>query len=223
MNVKLPIPTQLDGRIPQMREWSREAKAYLTKQNVQIEDYMDESAKSVEAIDIRNIQDVYVTEDVQYKNTRYQIVPTEDETEEYEEHNELMIATRKLHVSAVECGQTLHSAIPQVTNITRSMRCTTESAITSTTSTLKTTMQSVGSTSNHHPKNLTILGGTLDGAKTMEGEEGKDKGKGKGKEKGKGKGNQKGGKSTGKHKGGRGNAPPPKNATYVEIQGIRST
>eukprot|EP00971_Amphidinium_carterae_P286191 5682637-Amphidinium_carterae.2 len=55
MSVKLPMPTQLDGRNPQFREWSGEVRAYVMIHNVHIEDYMDESWKSVETIDLRNI------------------------------------------------------------------------------------------------------------------------------------------------------------------------
>eukprot|EP00971_Amphidinium_carterae_P269204 5340664-Amphidinium_carterae.1 len=73
MSVKLPMPTQFDGRNPQFREWSGE-------------DYMDESAKSIEAIDIRNIQEAYVTEEVQYRDNKYPIQPTEDEADEFEEY-----------------------------------------------------------------------------------------------------------------------------------------
>eukprot|EP00971_Amphidinium_carterae_P148909 2952204-Amphidinium_carterae.1 len=68
MSVKLPMPTQSDGRNPQFREWSGEVKADLMIHNVHIEDYMDQSAKSIDAIDLRNIQDAYVAEDVQYRD-----------------------------------------------------------------------------------------------------------------------------------------------------------
>eukprot|EP00971_Amphidinium_carterae_P293811 5833014-Amphidinium_carterae.1 len=53
------MPTQFDGRNPQFREWSGGVKAYLTIHNVHIEDYMEESAKSMESIELRNIQDAY--------------------------------------------------------------------------------------------------------------------------------------------------------------------
>eukprot|EP00971_Amphidinium_carterae_P278719 5533075-Amphidinium_carterae.3 len=59
MSAKLPMPTQFDGRNPQFREWSGEVKAYLTIHNVHIEDYMDQSAKSIEAIGLPNIQEAY--------------------------------------------------------------------------------------------------------------------------------------------------------------------
>eukprot|EP00971_Amphidinium_carterae_P119894 2374646-Amphidinium_carterae.1 len=78
MSLKLPKPTQFDGRSPQFTEWSGEVQAYLAIHNVHIEDCMDKSTKSVEAIDIRNIQDAYVTEDTHYPDNRYPFVPTED-------------------------------------------------------------------------------------------------------------------------------------------------
>eukprot|EP00971_Amphidinium_carterae_P159498 3161818-Amphidinium_carterae.1 len=95
MSVKLPMPTQFDGRNAQFREWSGEVKAYLTIHNVHIEDYMDESAKSIEATDIRNIKEVYVTEDVQYRDNKFPSQPTEDEADEFEEYNDLTMTIRK--------------------------------------------------------------------------------------------------------------------------------
>eukprot|EP00971_Amphidinium_carterae_P095955 1898810-Amphidinium_carterae.3 len=79
------MPTQLDGGNPRFRERSGEVKAYLTIHNVHIEDYMQEPARSVEAIDLRNLQDAYVTEDVQFRDNKYPIQPTEDEREELED------------------------------------------------------------------------------------------------------------------------------------------
>eukprot|EP00971_Amphidinium_carterae_P294218 5841918-Amphidinium_carterae.1 len=82
-------------RNPQFREWSGEVKAYLTIRNVHIEDYMDESAKSVEAIDIYNVQEAYVEEDTQYRDNKYPIQPTEDEANEFEDYNEITMSIRK--------------------------------------------------------------------------------------------------------------------------------
>eukprot|EP00971_Amphidinium_carterae_P078027 1543834-Amphidinium_carterae.1 len=36
MNIKLPMPTQFDGRNPQFNKWAGEVKAYLTIHNVHI-------------------------------------------------------------------------------------------------------------------------------------------------------------------------------------------
>eukprot|EP00971_Amphidinium_carterae_P036684 721007-Amphidinium_carterae.1 len=62
---------------------------------VHIEDYMDESVKSVEAFDIQNIQDAYVEEDAQYRDNTYPIQPTEDEADELENYNEITMSIRK--------------------------------------------------------------------------------------------------------------------------------
>eukprot|EP00971_Amphidinium_carterae_P024463 482312-Amphidinium_carterae.3 len=51
--------------------------------------------KSVEAIDLRNIQDVCVKEDVQFRDINYPNQPTEDDGEELEDYNELSLAARK--------------------------------------------------------------------------------------------------------------------------------
>eukprot|EP00971_Amphidinium_carterae_P171926 3408574-Amphidinium_carterae.1 len=50
-----------------VRRGQASVKAYLTIHNVHIEDYMEESAKSMEAIELRNIQDAYVAEDTNYR------------------------------------------------------------------------------------------------------------------------------------------------------------
>eukprot|EP00971_Amphidinium_carterae_P003009 59108-Amphidinium_carterae.1 len=71
---------------PHFREWSGEVEAGLTTHEFHTEDYMDESARSVEAIDIRNTQNSYVEEDTQFRDNRYPIVPTEDETDELEDY-----------------------------------------------------------------------------------------------------------------------------------------
>eukprot|EP00971_Amphidinium_carterae_P350494 6491577-Amphidinium_carterae.3 len=46
------MPTQLDGQYPQFNEWAGEVKVYLTIHNVHIQDYIDESGRSVETVDI---------------------------------------------------------------------------------------------------------------------------------------------------------------------------
>eukprot|EP00971_Amphidinium_carterae_P351306 6492043-Amphidinium_carterae.1 len=96
-SVKLPMPTQLDGRSPEFRDfyWSGDVKVYLTIHNVHIEGYMGESAKSVETIDIRNTQDAYAEEDTQLRDNRSPTVPTEDEADELEDYIELTVSIRK--------------------------------------------------------------------------------------------------------------------------------
>eukprot|EP00971_Amphidinium_carterae_P261171 5181444-Amphidinium_carterae.1 len=50
---------------------------------------MEESAKSIEAIDLRYIQDAYVAEDTNYRDQRYPAQPTEDEQYEFAEYAEM--------------------------------------------------------------------------------------------------------------------------------------
>eukprot|EP00971_Amphidinium_carterae_P194757 3864702-Amphidinium_carterae.1 len=57
ISIKLPSPTQFDGRYPQFNEWAGEVKAYIGVCNVNIEDITDESTKSVTAIVLNDIQD----------------------------------------------------------------------------------------------------------------------------------------------------------------------
>eukprot|EP00971_Amphidinium_carterae_P053126 1046415-Amphidinium_carterae.1 len=90
------MPTQFDGRNPQFREWSEEVKAYLTIHNVHIEDSMEESAKSMEAIELCNIQDAYTEEDVNLRrDQKYPAQPTEDDQYELTEYSEMSLAIRK--------------------------------------------------------------------------------------------------------------------------------
>eukprot|EP00971_Amphidinium_carterae_P206088 4090113-Amphidinium_carterae.1 len=46
MNIKLPMPSQYDGKTPQFNEWAGEVKAYLMVHNIYIEDLMEESTRS---------------------------------------------------------------------------------------------------------------------------------------------------------------------------------
>eukprot|EP00971_Amphidinium_carterae_P013291 261884-Amphidinium_carterae.1 len=102
------MPTQFDGRNPQFREWSGEVKAYLTIHNVHREDYMDESAKSMEAIELRSIQDAYVAEDTNYRDQRYLVQPTEDEQDEFADHVEMSLNIRKKRDEITSVSQTLN-------------------------------------------------------------------------------------------------------------------
>eukprot|EP00971_Amphidinium_carterae_P287474 5706317-Amphidinium_carterae.1 len=64
MNFKRPTPTQFDGKKTQFNEWAGEVKDYLTIHNAHIEEYMDESSRSIETINIASIQDEYTNEAV---------------------------------------------------------------------------------------------------------------------------------------------------------------
>eukprot|EP00971_Amphidinium_carterae_P203835 4045359-Amphidinium_carterae.3 len=71
MNIKLPSPTQFDGRYPQFYEWAGEVKAYFSVHNVNIEDIMDDCTKSVTVILLGDIQDKYTVEEVRKYNTKF--------------------------------------------------------------------------------------------------------------------------------------------------------
>eukprot|EP00971_Amphidinium_carterae_P148998 2954061-Amphidinium_carterae.2 len=71
MNIKLPTPAHFDGKNPQFNEWAGEAKAYLT-----IHD------------------DNYTAEDYIKLNNKFPAVSADD-TDEYEEYNEMTMNIRK--------------------------------------------------------------------------------------------------------------------------------
>eukprot|EP00971_Amphidinium_carterae_P094156 1863565-Amphidinium_carterae.5 len=76
---------------------------------------MDDSAKSIEAIGIRNIQDAYVEEDVQYIDNKYPIQPTEDEADELEDYNDLTLSIRKKRDEITSISQTLNYVLVHAT------------------------------------------------------------------------------------------------------------
>eukprot|EP00971_Amphidinium_carterae_P106437 2108344-Amphidinium_carterae.1 len=88
MNINYRLQHNLTEEVHKFNEWAGEVKPYLTIHNVHIEDYMDESSRSVDAIDIANIQDDYTTEDVNRLHLRFPAISAEDE-EEYDEYNEM--------------------------------------------------------------------------------------------------------------------------------------
>eukprot|EP00971_Amphidinium_carterae_P129126 2557697-Amphidinium_carterae.1 len=63
MNIKLPTPTQYDGKSHQFNEWTGEVKAYLTLHNIFIEDLMEESTKT-QAMVIATMQRDAVAKDL---------------------------------------------------------------------------------------------------------------------------------------------------------------
>eukprot|EP00971_Amphidinium_carterae_P238458 4733863-Amphidinium_carterae.1 len=73
MNIKLPSPTQFDGRSPQFSEWAGEVKAYLSVHNVNIEDIMDDCTKSATVIQLGDVQDKYTADEVRKFNTTYPV------------------------------------------------------------------------------------------------------------------------------------------------------
>eukprot|EP00971_Amphidinium_carterae_P287233 5702007-Amphidinium_carterae.1 len=70
MSVKLPMPTQLDGRSPHFREWPG------------LHGRISQVGASVE-------------EDTQYHDNKYPIQTTEDEVDELEDYNEIGMSIRK--------------------------------------------------------------------------------------------------------------------------------
>eukprot|EP00971_Amphidinium_carterae_P338915 6476468-Amphidinium_carterae.1 len=75
--------------------------------NVHIEEDMDESAKSVDAMDLKNIQDANVTEYVQNRDNKNQKNPTEDEREELENYSGLTMANRSKQDEITSISQVL--------------------------------------------------------------------------------------------------------------------
>eukprot|EP00971_Amphidinium_carterae_P120354 2384759-Amphidinium_carterae.2 len=96
MNIKLPTPTQFDGKNPQFNEWAGEVKAYLTIHNVHFDDYMDECTRSVETLNITIIQDDYTPDDAA------------EGTDEHEKYTEMTANIRKKKDDILNFSQTLN-------------------------------------------------------------------------------------------------------------------
>eukprot|EP00971_Amphidinium_carterae_P125726 2490680-Amphidinium_carterae.1 len=69
---------------------------------------MEESAKSMEAIDLRNIQDAYVAEDTNYRDTRYPVPPNEDDQDEFADYVEMSLNIRNKKEEITSVSQTLN-------------------------------------------------------------------------------------------------------------------
>eukprot|EP00971_Amphidinium_carterae_P125259 2481940-Amphidinium_carterae.2 len=104
MNIKLPTRTQFDGNNPQFNEWAGELKTYLTIRNVHFEDCMDNCTSSIDAV---NIHDDYRAEDYVKLNNKLPAVTSED-TDEYEEHNEMTMNIRKKKDDIASFSQALN-------------------------------------------------------------------------------------------------------------------
>eukprot|EP00971_Amphidinium_carterae_P230825 4580480-Amphidinium_carterae.1 len=70
MKLKLPTPTQYDGKSPQFNEWAGEVKAYLTVHNIYIEDLMEESTRSQVPMVIATMQADAVADHLQRFNAQ---------------------------------------------------------------------------------------------------------------------------------------------------------
>eukprot|EP00971_Amphidinium_carterae_P280882 5576363-Amphidinium_carterae.1 len=71
MNLKLPTPTQYDGKSPQFNEWAGEVKAHLTVHNIYVEDLMEESTRSQVPMVIATMQTDAVANYLRSFNARY--------------------------------------------------------------------------------------------------------------------------------------------------------
>eukprot|EP00971_Amphidinium_carterae_P202215 4012545-Amphidinium_carterae.1 len=76
---------------------------------------MDESAKSIEAIELRNIQDAYVAEDTNYRDQKYPAQPMEEEQYELAEYAELSLTIRKKREEISSVSQTLNYVLVHAT------------------------------------------------------------------------------------------------------------
>eukprot|EP00971_Amphidinium_carterae_P080735 1597205-Amphidinium_carterae.3 len=70
MNIKLPTPTQYDGKSPQFNEWAGEVKAYLMVHNINIEDLMEDSTRPQVPMVIATMQRDAVASTLQRFNAR---------------------------------------------------------------------------------------------------------------------------------------------------------
>eukprot|EP00971_Amphidinium_carterae_P214087 4248637-Amphidinium_carterae.1 len=98
MNIKLPTPTQFDGKNPHFNEWAGEVNAYVTIHSVYFEDYMNKSTKSIEAVNISEIQDEYTAQDVTewiQLNNKFQQRPDRDNNDANDEYNDVQLSIRK--------------------------------------------------------------------------------------------------------------------------------
>eukprot|EP00971_Amphidinium_carterae_P207736 4121892-Amphidinium_carterae.1 len=91
-----------------------EIKAYLSIHNVNIEDIMDDSTKSVTAIVLGNIHAVCTSEDTRRFNGKFQVAPQEDE-DNYEEYMELTMEIRKKKDDIVNFSQILNYVLSHST------------------------------------------------------------------------------------------------------------
>eukprot|EP00971_Amphidinium_carterae_P182758 3626708-Amphidinium_carterae.1 len=92
MSIKLPTPTQYDGKSPQFNAWTGEVKAYLTAHNIYIGDLLEESTRSQVPMVIATMQRNAVADDLQRFNAPYlQAVNGDDDNyEDYVDRWEAM-------------------------------------------------------------------------------------------------------------------------------------
>eukprot|EP00971_Amphidinium_carterae_P168425 3337035-Amphidinium_carterae.1 len=91
-----------------------EVKAYLSVHNVNIEDIMDDSTKSVTVIALADIQTSYTADAVKTLNTRFPAAPQEGE-DTYDEYMGTTVNIRKMRNDIANFSQTLNYVLLHAT------------------------------------------------------------------------------------------------------------
>eukprot|EP00971_Amphidinium_carterae_P213330 4233837-Amphidinium_carterae.5 len=107
------LPNSMEKN-PEFRERSIKVKADLTIHNVHIEDSMDEPAIPVETMDLCHMKDANVPKDLQYRDNKYRIQPTEEEGEELEDYNGLSVSIEEKRDDTSSLSQTLTQTLNDV-------------------------------------------------------------------------------------------------------------
>eukprot|EP00971_Amphidinium_carterae_P175125 3471596-Amphidinium_carterae.2 len=107
MNIKLPTPTQYDGKSPQFNVWTGEVKAYLTVHNIYIEDLMEESTRSQVPMVVATMQTDAVAKDLRRFNLRYP-QPVNHGEDNYDDYMDRWEAMEKKKADIAHFSQTLN-------------------------------------------------------------------------------------------------------------------
>eukprot|EP00971_Amphidinium_carterae_P290053 5759226-Amphidinium_carterae.1 len=107
MNIKLPTPTQYDGKSLQFNEWAEEVESYLTVHNIYINNLLEDSVRSQVPMVIATMQRDAVANDLQSFNARcpQQIRYGEDHYDDYMDRWEAM---EKKKADILQLSQTLN-------------------------------------------------------------------------------------------------------------------
>eukprot|EP00971_Amphidinium_carterae_P216870 4305043-Amphidinium_carterae.1 len=100
---------------PQFTELAGEVKAYLTIHNVYFEDYMDKSTNSIETVNISDIQDDYTAQDVLASIIKFPQRLSRDDTDDYDEYNEMQLTIKKKRDDIMSFGQTVNYVLVHAT------------------------------------------------------------------------------------------------------------
>eukprot|EP00971_Amphidinium_carterae_P015583 307748-Amphidinium_carterae.5 len=110
-NIKLPTPAQFDGKKPQFNGWAGEVKAYLAIRNVYFDDYIHNSTKSIEPVNISDIQDEYTEQDVTALNNKFPQQPAREDTDDYDKDNDMQLTIRKKRDDIMSFSQKLNHVL----------------------------------------------------------------------------------------------------------------